>query len=325
MKLSKKIIKIRKENSLSQEEFGEKINVSRQAVSKWENEETKPDIEKIQQIAEKFNVSYEYLLNDEIENIEKVDKNFDKKERKSKIKTSLKIFLIIFIIYLLICTYKFIAFYRFYTIANSFSEKNYWIAQNNNIYTKSTGGEDIIFYTTKVGNKILEQSYSKSDNIKNENGEKMPYSITYTDIEKREAYNLYYDKDKEKYVYNDRKDDMINDEEIEELFVDKNHIKENTLGSIPSSFKEIFWTSINPMFYYVDILNREIRYYSITDQVYKSVKLSKDYLLEREYLQTKDGKSINVEYSYDYVQNHFNEIENPIESYKYKIIFEDGK
>ena len=271
MKLNEKIIKIRKENGLSQEEFGDKINVSRQAVSKWENEEAKPDIEKIQQIAKKFSVSYEYLLNDEIETIEKVDKSSNKKEPKSKTKSFFKVILIIFIIYLLICIYKFIVFYRFYTIANSFSEKNYAIIQNSSIYTKPTQGEDITFYTTKVGNKILEQSYSKSNIIKDENGKSIPYSITYTDIEKREAYGLYYD----------RKNDMINDEEIEELFVDKNDIKENTLDSIPSSFKEILWSSINPMFYYVDILNREIRFYSITDQAYRAVKLSKDYLLER--------------------------------------------
>ena len=67
MKLSEKIIKLRKEKGLSQEEFGDKINVSRQAVSKWENDETKPDIDKIQEIVKKFDVSFEYLLNDEIE------------------------------------------------------------------------------------------------------------------------------------------------------------------------------------------------------------------------------------------------------------------
>ncbi len=323
MKLNEKIIKIRKENGLSQEEFGDKINVSRQAVSKWENEEAKPDIEKIQQIAKKFSVSYEYLLNDEIETIEKVDKSSNKKEPKSKTKSFFKVILIIFIIYLLICIYKFIVFYRFYTIANSFSEKNYAIIQNSSIYTKPTQGEDITFYTTKVGNKILEQSYSKSNIIKDENGKSIPYSITYTDIEKREAYGLYYDKDKQKYMYNDRKNDMINDEEIEELFVDKNDIKENTLDSIPSSFKEILWSSINPMFYYVDILNREIRFYSITDQAYRAVKLSKDYLLERVYIQTKDGKSMDVVYSYDYIQDHFKEIVNSIETYKDKIIFEN--
>lgn len=36
MKLSEKILKLRKQNGLSQEELAEKLNVSRQAVSRWE-------------------------------------------------------------------------------------------------------------------------------------------------------------------------------------------------------------------------------------------------------------------------------------------------
>ena len=66
-----KIIKLRKEKGLSQEEFGNAINVSRQAISKWESEQTKPDIDKLKEIAKFFDVSYDYLLNDEIDNIEK--------------------------------------------------------------------------------------------------------------------------------------------------------------------------------------------------------------------------------------------------------------
>ena len=68
MKLNEKIIKLRKDNNLSQEDFGNKLNISRQAVSKWEHEETKPEIDKIKDIRKIFNVSCDYLLNDEIDN-----------------------------------------------------------------------------------------------------------------------------------------------------------------------------------------------------------------------------------------------------------------
>ena len=88
MKLEEKIIKLRKEKGLSQEEFGETLNVSRQAVSKWENGEAKPDIDKIKLISEKYNVSYEYLLDDEVEEntrkeieTEKKIENTDEKEK----------------------------------------------------------------------------------------------------------------------------------------------------------------------------------------------------------------------------------------------------
>ena len=43
MKLSDKIIKFRKSNGWSQEEFAEKLNVSRQTISRWENGTALPD------------------------------------------------------------------------------------------------------------------------------------------------------------------------------------------------------------------------------------------------------------------------------------------
>ena len=129
MKLSEKLIKLRKEKGLSQEEFGNEINVSRQAVSKWENDETKPDIEKIQEIVKKFNVNYEYLLNDEVEKVETSTDTFNEKKIKVKRKTIFKILIIIFAIYLIFFIYKFMAFYKLYSLANSFSEENYFMAR----------------------------------------------------------------------------------------------------------------------------------------------------------------------------------------------------
>jgi DNA-binding XRE family transcriptional regulator len=43
MKLSDKLMKLRKRNGWSQEELAEKLNVSRQAISRWENETAQPD------------------------------------------------------------------------------------------------------------------------------------------------------------------------------------------------------------------------------------------------------------------------------------------
>ena len=58
MNIGEKIFELRKKEGISQEEFGAGIGVSRQAVSKWENGETKPDIDKIKLISEKYNVQY---------------------------------------------------------------------------------------------------------------------------------------------------------------------------------------------------------------------------------------------------------------------------
>ena len=71
MILADKIIELRKKNGWSQEELGEQLGVSRQAVSKWESMQTVPDINKIIAMAEVFGVSTDYLLKDEIETAQK--------------------------------------------------------------------------------------------------------------------------------------------------------------------------------------------------------------------------------------------------------------
>lgn len=70
MILADKIIKQRKQNGWSQEEFAEKMGVSRQAVSKWESAQTVPELSKILLMAELFGVTTDYLLKDEIEDAE---------------------------------------------------------------------------------------------------------------------------------------------------------------------------------------------------------------------------------------------------------------
>lgn len=65
--LGDKIYNLRKNRKISQEEFANILNTSRQAVSKWERNETKPDIDKLILIAKLFNISIDYLLNYEID------------------------------------------------------------------------------------------------------------------------------------------------------------------------------------------------------------------------------------------------------------------
>ena len=67
MKFDEKLINLRKEKGLSQEEFGNILEVSRQSVSKWELGQTQPDVDKIKKICEFYNISFDYLLNDNIE------------------------------------------------------------------------------------------------------------------------------------------------------------------------------------------------------------------------------------------------------------------
>ena len=62
MTLGEKIYRLRVEKGLSQEAFGEALRVSRQSVSKWETEQSVPELDKIVAISEMFGVSTDYLL-----------------------------------------------------------------------------------------------------------------------------------------------------------------------------------------------------------------------------------------------------------------------
>lgn len=61
------LISLRKLNNLSQEELAEKLNISRQTLSKYETGESLPDVEKCKVIAEIFGVSLDDLVNYESE------------------------------------------------------------------------------------------------------------------------------------------------------------------------------------------------------------------------------------------------------------------
>ena len=67
MKLSDKLIMLRKECGWSQEDFAEKVEVSRQAISRWENGTALPDAQNILRISKLFHVTADYLLNDDYE------------------------------------------------------------------------------------------------------------------------------------------------------------------------------------------------------------------------------------------------------------------
>lgn len=62
MTLGEKIYRLRTEQGFSQETFGEKLGVSRQSVSKWETDQSVPELDKIVAISELFRVSTDYLL-----------------------------------------------------------------------------------------------------------------------------------------------------------------------------------------------------------------------------------------------------------------------
>ena len=77
MILADKILNLRKKSGWSQEELAEKLNVSRQSISKWESAASIPDINKILELAKLFGVTTDYLLKDDMQETEYTDTTED--------------------------------------------------------------------------------------------------------------------------------------------------------------------------------------------------------------------------------------------------------
>ena len=82
MILADKLILLRKKSGMSQEELAEKMDVSRQAVSKWEGAQSIPDLSKILQLSELYGVTTDYLLKDSVETEEFIGKDTSDSVRK---------------------------------------------------------------------------------------------------------------------------------------------------------------------------------------------------------------------------------------------------
>ena len=85
MIIADKIIDERKRNGWSQEELADKLQVSRQSVSKWEGAQSIPDINRIIQMAELFGVSTDYLLKDDASRGNEVIPVMEAEEGKERI------------------------------------------------------------------------------------------------------------------------------------------------------------------------------------------------------------------------------------------------
>lgn len=69
MLLGEKILDLRKKNGLSQEQLGDKVNVTRQTISNWELGETSPNPEQLKLLSKALNISIDELLDNDIKNV----------------------------------------------------------------------------------------------------------------------------------------------------------------------------------------------------------------------------------------------------------------
>ena len=76
MSLGENILNLRKKNRLSQEQLGEKTNVTRQTISNWELNETAPNPEQLKLLSKALKVSIDELVDNDISSILVVTHNF---------------------------------------------------------------------------------------------------------------------------------------------------------------------------------------------------------------------------------------------------------
>lgn len=125
MEFSKRLYELRKKNGLSQEELADKIQVTRQTVSKWENGDSAPEMEKLMLLSDYFHISLDELVLGRVPEISgnaDVNKTTAKmweekvftEENKRKAKKGLKAAGIVLTVFLMIDIISMIIYFIFY-------------------------------------------------------------------------------------------------------------------------------------------------------------------------------------------------------------------
>ena len=108
MSFGENLINLRKQKGWSQDDLADNLNLSRQAISKWENDTSKPDIDNIEKISKIFSVSIDDLLNNDVVKDKAVTLNVREKEKKERTLTIVKCMIIaVIILYIINVIFKF--------------------------------------------------------------------------------------------------------------------------------------------------------------------------------------------------------------------------
>ena len=124
MKFNEKLIMLRKQHNLSQEQVAEKLGVARQTISKWELGETTPEMDKLIIMSELYNITLDELMKEENEGKVVNDPNNTNSQKLAgmtiKILKGIGIFiLIVAILYVLLMIIGFVAFNKVETDSDS--------------------------------------------------------------------------------------------------------------------------------------------------------------------------------------------------------------
>ena len=144
MEIGNKISELRKKKGLSQEELAEKVGVARQTISKWELNETSPDLKQAKELSKIFNVSLDELTDNDIKDI-LVEKTSNTEKLAGLILKLIKIMVIFIIIFpIVLITAKII----FKNIHEKNSGRLMQVSIKCNLHDKDYGYEFVYYETT---------------------------------------------------------------------------------------------------------------------------------------------------------------------------------
>lgn len=145
MKLGENILKLRKQQGLSQEQLGERVGVTRQTISNWELEETAPNPEQLKLLSKALIVSIDELLDNEIkgELMKKVSNTEQLAGMAIKILKVIKIIAIVYIMFMVVAVVG-LGIYTFAIKDNQNVESSATTicSMNNKKYSISFGAND---------------------------------------------------------------------------------------------------------------------------------------------------------------------------------------
>ncbi len=142
MKFSEKLLTLRKANNLTQEQLAEKLDVSRQSISKWESEQATPELEKIVALSSIFDVTTDYLLkSSEIDDLSVKTKILEKQQeilfiQEQKRQKILKCILYSIATYMILLAIYFIGHFHFW----------HWVANPSILFAMFLIATAIIIY-----------------------------------------------------------------------------------------------------------------------------------------------------------------------------------
>lgn len=180
MKFGERLIQLRKEKKISQEQLAEDLGVTRQTISNWENYKNYPDIAMLTTISDKYKISLDELLKKDVEYVNEINK---KMKWGSKNKT---ILFISILLALLVMIYLGIKTYYFITVSE--------LLKTDQIVVELEPGDHHFPFMGVIRDEKLKDEYE--DNLKYIKYEDLNIPVS-QDAIKSESYDSKYFNDKE--------------------------------------------------------------------------------------------------------------------------------